>query len=127
MCLGVQISALTTLNKGVLFFSDKDITILDEEWYLLTNLERIVPIIESNTVLLSYPISFKGYLAPELENISQLPFKTNISCSYYSVALMVIASMGISSNLDQIYTSKLYYFLSRCLEPNPSDRFFLFI
>jgi len=127
MCLAVQMAALAAINKGVLFFSDKDITILDDEWYLLSNLDNIVPIVNENTVMLSHPISFQGFLSPEIKNISELPFKTNISCSYYSMALMVIDALGINPNLDQIAESKLYYFLTRCLEENSENRFILFI
>ena len=127
MCLAVQMATLAVINKGVLFFSDKDITILDDEWYLLSNLDNIVPIVSENTVMLSHPISFQGFLSPEIKNISELPFKTNISCSYYSLALMVIDALGINPSLDQIAESKLYYFLTRCLEENPENRFILFI
>ena len=127
MCLAVQMAALVSINKGVLFFSDKDITILDDEWFLLTNLDNVVPIIDNNTIMLSHPISFHGFLSPEIKNISELPFKTNISCSYYSLALLVIDAMGIDPSLDQIAESKLYYFLNRCLQENPEKRFILFI
>jgi hypothetical protein len=127
MCLAVQLAALVSINKGVLFFSDKDITILDDEWFLLTNLDNIVPIVNNNTIMLSQPISFHGFLSPEIKNISELPFKTNISCGYYSLALMVIDALGINPSLDQIAESKLYYFLNRCLQENPDNRFILFI
>jgi hypothetical protein len=127
MCLAIQLAYLNSIHKSILFFSKDDITIINDEWFLITNLERIVPIIEKNTVLLSQPISLKGFLSPELENISELPFKTNVSSCYYSLALLVINCLEIDQDLHAIANSKLYFFLYRCLKKTPEDRFLLFI
>jgi len=127
MCLAIQLGYLNSINNSILFFSKDDITIIDNEWFMITNLERMVPIIEKNTILLSQPISLQGFLSPELENISELPFKTNVSCCYYSLALLVINSLEIDSSLDAIANSKLYYFLFRCMEKKPENRVLLFI
>lgn len=127
MCLAIQLAYLNSIHKSILFFSKDDITIINDEWFLITNLERIVPIVEKNTVLFSQPISLKGFLSPELENISELPFKTNVSSCYYSLALLVINCLEIDPNLHAIANSKLYFFLYRCLQKNPEDRFLLFI
>ena len=46
MCLAIQLAYLHSINNSILFFSKDDVTIIDNEWFIITNLERMVPIIE---------------------------------------------------------------------------------
>ena len=126
MCMGMHLAALIPLNKSVLFFSTKTIYIIDEDWYILLD-PAIVSIISDNTVMQTTPIDLNEELAPEVKNNSSLPFKTNISCAYYSLASLVVKMLDINNDLDRLAGSKLYYFLERCFVNDPSKRFFLFI
>jgi len=126
MCMGMHLASLIPLNQSIFFFSTNSIYIIDEDWYILLE-PALVPIVSDNNVILTYPIAFKGELAPEQKNISSLPFKTNISCAYYSLANLVVKALDINNDLDRLAGSKLYYFLKRCLVDEPSKRFFLFI
>jgi hypothetical protein len=127
MDLGVQIAALGGVKKGILYFSLGDIVVLGNETFIIANLDNIVSLNNASDLVLTHPAKFDGFLPPEMENVKTLPFITNISSAYYSASLMCIHCMGIDKSLDQIYRSKLYFFLKRCLEPDPSRRFFLFI
>tara|TARA_B100000902_G_scaffold385930_1_gene427911 strand:+ start:1670 stop:2227 length:558 start_codon:yes stop_codon:yes gene_type:complete len=126
MCIGINLASLVPLNKSILFLSLDDIYVIDQDWYILSSLEKLVPIISKNTVMLTRSISFKGYLAPELKNIKSLPFKTNITSIYYSLAALIIEALAID-NLSPLAGSKLYFFLQRCFFINPEERYFLFI
>lgn len=126
MCMGMHLASLIPLNKSVLFFSTKTIYIIDEDWYMLLD-PAIVSIISDNTVMQTTPIDLNEELAPEVKNNSSLPFKTNISCAYYSLASLVVKMLDINNDLDRLAGSKLYYFLERCFVNDPSKRFFLFI
>ena len=127
MDLGAQMAALAGIGKGIMFFSLDDIIVLGNETFMVANLENVVSLNNASDLVLTYPAKFDGFLPPELEDVRTLPFITNISSAYYSASLMCIHCMGIDKSLDQIYNSKLYFFLERCLETDPSRRFFLFI
>jgi hypothetical protein len=127
MDLGVQIAALGGVQKGILYFSLGDIVVLGNETFMIANLNNVVSLNNEFDLVLTHPTKFDGFLPPEMENVKTLPFITNVSSAYYSASLMCIHCMGVDKSLDQIYRSKLYFFLKRCLEPDPSRRFFLFI
>ena len=127
ICIGINLASLTPLNKSILFLSFDDIYMIDEDWYILSSFNKLVPIISKDVVMLTKPISFKGNLAPELKNVRSLPFKTNITAVYYSLASLIIEALALENNLAPLAGSKLYYFLQRCLAINPEERYFLFI
>jgi hypothetical protein len=127
MDLGAQMAALAGIGKGIMFFSLDDIIVLGNQTFMIANLDNIVSLNNESSLVLDHPAKFEGFLPPEMENVRTLPFITNISSAYYSASLMCIHCMGIDKSLDQIYNSKLYFFLKRCLETDPSRRFFLFI
>lgn len=127
MCLGMQLAALVSLNKSILFFDESDISVIDKDWYVITSLNKVVPIIAKDTVMLARPIAFKGAIPPELQSITALPVKTNISSAYYSVGRLTLSSLGIDDSLDPLEGSSLFYFLQRCLHTDPTKRYFLFI
>jgi len=127
MDLGVQIAALGEVKKGIMYFSLNDIIVLENETFMIANLDNIMSLNNESDLTLTHPMKFEGFLPPEMENVKTLPFITNISSAYYSASLMCIHCMDIDKSLDQIYKSKLYFFLKRCLEPDPSRRYFLFI
>ena len=120
-------AALVGIGKGIMFFSLDDIIVLGNQTFMIANLDNIVSLNNESSLVLDHPAKFEGFLPPELDDVRALPFITSVSSAYYSAALMCIHCMGIDKSLDQIYNSKLYFFLERCLETDPSRRFFLFI
>ncbi len=137
LSIGTQLATLssdTILSKqklGVLFFELKDIMVLDENWYLLTSHSKILPMDDKNQLELTKPIKFTGFLSPELENVTSLPFSTDQSCSYYSLALLCLQALHLDYNKEHDFLklkgTKLYYLLERCLEKKPKNRRFLYI
>tara|TARA_B100000902_G_scaffold287283_1_gene273450 strand:- start:3792 stop:4373 length:582 start_codon:yes stop_codon:yes gene_type:complete len=129
-CMGIILSYIIPLNKSFLFLSLQDITVIDEKWYIINNDNNIVNIIDNDNVILETPIKIKEkMLPPEIKNINSLPFVTNVSCIYYSIALLTIYCMNINfnSDLSEIYDTKLYFFLKRCLLKDPEKRFYILI
>lgn len=135
ICLGIQIEILATFNKSFLFLEVDDISVINEDWYIINSYheknDKIVDILESDSVTITSPINFKSkFMAPELNDFyksinKELPFNTNVSCLYYSVGLLIVESLEY--NLDDLHDSQLYHFLKRCLEKNPNNRFFIFV
>ena len=127
-CMGNLLASIVPYGKSFLFLSLDDITVIDNEWYIITNMDKLVNIIDDDNILLDTPIEIKEkLLPPEIKNINTLPFITNVSCIYYSIALLTIYCMKINLNLNEIYDTKLYFFLKRCLLNEPEDRYYILI
>lgn len=152
--LSLQLQVLEARGLTLLFWHPADITVFgqaaditaedgsgeertNKRFYVLTNLTYSVPLYakEPNYLFLNYPITYwqRETIAPELLKISQLPFITHKSASYYSLGLMCLQLLsdcssggggggGAGLTLDDIPGTKLYYFLERCLKADPSER-----
>ena len=134
ICLGIQLGILSDYNYGILHFNIKDIMVIDENWFLLTNLSNLTELLEDNKLNIIKPISPGSYLAPELKLVKALPAKVYSSCAYYSLALLCIDVYGfdkiitdIKLDLEIIRRTPLYFLLKRCLDKNPTNRVFLLI
>lgn len=148
ICLGIQLEVLAKFNKSFLFFDLDDISVINEQWYIINSYDetnkKVVTIGGAgasagasagvggdNYISITNPVNFKSdFMAPELINFykdknKNLPFVTNISCIYYSVALLILHYLEL--NLEDLLDSPLYYFLKRCMEKDENNRFFIFV
>ncbi len=151
ICLGIQLEVLAKFNKSFLFFDLDDISVINDEWYIINSYDetnnKVVNIDGAgrggagrggagrgggdNYITITNPINFKSdFMAPELINFykdknKNLPFVTNISCIYYSVALLILHYLEL--NLEDLLDSPLYFFLKRCMEKDENNRFFIFV
>jgi hypothetical protein len=97
--------------------------------YILSNLSQLVPLDKKDRkqLVLIYPTVYplpSECCAPELLKITALPFLTQRSASYYSLALLCLKRLNLS--LDKIEGTKLFYFLERCLKEEPSERVLMY-
>jgi hypothetical protein len=137
LCLGTQLAELSGNEErlgekyGVLFFNVNDILVINEDWFLLTNLSKILPIEEEERLVLRKPLPLEGLLAPELVGAKSLPLRVHSSCAFYSLALLCLKALALdkkkNAGIDKLYGSKFYYLLQRCLERNPQERRFLYV
>ena len=101
--------------------------------YLLADLNQMVPLDKQNynIFVLNYPKVYpfpNNVCAPELHNISMLPFTTHRSAIYYSVGLLCLHLLKRQNlSLNNLRDTPLFYFLERCLKEEPLDRMCLFI
>lgn len=122
----VQIKLLENNNQGLLLLSIDDIYIINNH-YIIVNNANIFSLVQGK-LFINRPFNNKSpFLAPEFNGVTKIPIKSNKSVSYYSFALMIINLMGISNDLKDIKNTKLYYMLKRCLNKEPTNRFFLYI
>ena len=130
--LGTQITALATHGKGLLYITPKDITIC-QGTFIISNLERLILINnEIDEITLSDHVSDHGSdhesdLAPELRDLKTFPTNVSSSVIYYSIARLCLKSLNIDQEMKEIWGSKLYYLLERCLYKDPKKRIFLYI
>jgi len=101
--------------------------------YLLADLNQLVPLDKQdyNNFVLNYPKVYpfpKNVSAPELHNISILPFTSHRSAIYYSVGLLCLQLLNTQNlSLNNLCDTPLFYFLERCLKEEPFERMCLFI
>ena len=127
--LSFQLQILEDHGCSLLFWQSADILWLNKKIYLLADLTQLVPLHKKipTQLVLNYPAIFplpKRECAPELLQMKALPFITDKSCSYYSLALLCLAKLNLSLEefQGQLQGTKLFYFLERCLKEEPSER-----
>lgn len=134
ICLGIQLSVLTDYGYGLPYLTMDDIIVIDENWFLLTNLSKVIRMNKEKQLTITKPLPSEGFIAPEVKSITQLPHSVDQSCIYYSVALLCSSVYGFNDiilnkefDLEIIKTTPLYFFLKRCLHEDPAKRTFLLI
>ncbi len=123
----IQLKALEARGTSLLFWQTSDILFVNKKYYFLANLEQLVPFKKgknpSEQIVLNYPAIYpfpSAVCAPELLQMTALPFITCKSVSYYSLALLCLAKLNLS--LETLQGTKLFYFLERCLKDDPTQR-----
>lgn len=123
--LGTQIVALAKHGKGLVSLNSDDITVCGGG-FVISNLSGMVAL-EGDVLHVVRPIDKTRNAAPELSLVNELPSQLHVSATYYSIATICIESMGIGEDMREIYGSKLYYLLERCMRRDPHRREFLYI
>lgn len=125
--LSLQINELLKYNIGFIFMQPKDIIQIDDFWYMNINLDNLTKIKDFNLIITS-PLdkSIIG-LAPELKNISYLPFSSSFKAIYYSIGYICLNSLPIDNDIEEINGSPIYFFIKRAMNEYIEDRFLLYI
>ena len=120
-----QMLLLKGANKGILFFSLSDILVLNGKNFVFVNANKIYYLFDDKINLFNLS-SYKNlqFISPEIENIKRFPVKIYFTCSYYSLALLILYVFKIK--LENLYFSSPYYFLIRCLHKIPQERYLLY-
>ena len=142
--LSKQIQELEKRGHSLLGFNLQDILMIDETVFLFVNNEYLFPIHNtiSSYITLIIPFQKPYFSSPELLQLTKLPSKIHYKSSYYSLASLVVYCLleeyifkgnEVKTNTDleyilkPIYSTKMYWFLKRCLVPDPTNRKMLFI
>ena len=131
--LGSQIMILKKENLGILYFSLKDIVIINSNHFLFINPNKLFSIHNGDSqaaisTVNTYSSMDKVFVPPELHKNSDLSKTSWVRGdvgSYYSLAKVILYIFNLT--LENLYYTKLYFFLTRCLEPIPNKRVFLYI
>lgn len=142
-----QMQYLEKEKYGFIGFNPKHILVINYYTFLYINGEYLEKIDKQNNIEIKYPPNSNEYiLAPELYNITELPYKINYKCGYYSVGILYLYMFKIietknTLNIDtndveeisqllkslSINHTKFFHFFQRCLHKNPINRLILFI
>jgi hypothetical protein len=133
--LSLQLQALEARGFTLLFWQPSDILVVilstGQHLYVLAHLGQLVPLNQKDPkqLVVNYPTVFpfpSERCAPELMKMDVLPFITQRSASYYSLALMCLQLLRLQHlSLEKIQGTKLFYFLERCLKEDPVERVLL--
>lgn len=122
--IGSQIFNLKSQNFYILYFSLKDIIIINSNRFLFINPNKVLSI--HGLDKLPY-INDEEFIPPELfdrSNNKNNWVRSEVG-SYYSLAKLILFVFNL--NLDNLYYTKIYFFLTRCLQVVPAERIFLYI
>tara|TARA_Y100000389_G_scaffold143617_1_gene141893 strand:- start:837 stop:1448 length:612 start_codon:yes stop_codon:yes gene_type:complete len=135
--MGSQILYLKEEKIGVKYFSIEDIVVINSNIFLFINPNKLFELLNKKHINLdkrsvnSYTYGIidpslikteNQFICPELKEKKMYIFYTS---SFYSLAKLVLHVFNME--LDSLYYTSLYYFLTRCLEPVPENRIFLYI
>ena len=87
--------------------------------------------IDDDELVVTHPLDREHpFLSPELHAIRTLPARVSPTVSYYSVGKLILCCMTGQTNegrISELGHLSLAYFLRRCLQPDPSQRAYLYI
>jgi len=139
ICLSKQLSYLLESETKCFYNFDPDnILVVDDCKFLYLSTEHLKDI-KNNNLYVYNPIKKSiGYLSPELHNVSSIPIIIHYKTIFYSLGLFIINNLvdDLTNNDTQevlmdcivnIRGTKLYYFLERCLQDEPTKRFLIYV
>jgi hypothetical protein len=139
ICLSKQLSYLLEIETKCFYNFDPDnILVVDDCKFLYLSTEYLKDI-KNNNLYIYNPIKKNiGYLSPELHNVSSIPIIIHYKTIFYSLGLFIINNLvdHLTNNdiqevlldcIENIRGTKLYYFLERCLQDEPTKRFLIYV
>ena len=136
-----QIQSLFYYKYTFFAFSIQNIYVLNNETFIHLNTEYLIPL-SKNQITFKIPFQREKqglFLSPEIIEINELPISLSYKCIYYSLSSLIIYFLfekeipfsidkcktnkdSIKEVLKPIKETKLYWFLLRIMNTNPSER-----
>jgi hypothetical protein len=113
-------------NQGfsLLGINIDDITVLDDDIFIILNPKLLYKITEENLIEIKKPIQKPQFKSPELTQLSKIPGKIHYKTFYYSLGALL---EYLFPNQNKNCWSKMYYFIQRCKHDIPENRAMLFV
>jgi hypothetical protein len=132
-CLGQQLFYLEKYAHTFSWFNIDNILVIDDSSFLCVGLEQLMPVDAFGRIWFTTPFSLKlPHIAPEIQRLKTLPSWVSYKAAYYSLGSLIIFCLVEDTGLDKnviefIAHTKLYWFLLRCIDIEPSARLLLFV
>ena len=134
--IGSQILYLKENKLAIKYFNIEDIIIINSDIFLFINPSKLFALLNKKHIKLDMSIKSYTYgiidpsliktnqhfIPPEIKEKNSYIYYTS---SYFSLAKLILSLFDME--LESIYYTNLYYFLTRCLEIIPKNRIFLYI
>ena len=139
------IENLEKKNFGITCFDISDFIVINGQYYVFVNDGKIVELDNNDRVLvIDEPIQKGEFMSPELKNLTRIPTRIPKTSTLFSLGSFVgtmltgerLQEEGTkdkkSNDMDSdfiynIYYTKLYWCIKRCVERNPKDRGYIYI
>lgn len=135
--LSTQLKYLNNkLNHTFYQYNPENVIIIDSSQFIYVSCSELMPLVEDKTIIFNYPFKKSKFSAPEILNIDTLPKKIYDKSSYYSLGMLTIYvflskipkdEIEMDESLIPIKQTKLYWFLLKALNADPTKRNLLFI
>ena len=140
-CLSSQLDFLITrCKKSFLFYDVNNIIVIDNNKFVYISDDCMVNLIpNSENILITKPFNkCNRLLSPEALNINTIPSRVHYKSIYYSLGLLIVFCVtgvhftndgtdDIGVLLQDINGTKLYSFIKRCLDEDPTRRYLIFV
>ena len=123
-------NSLESSNKSILYYSFKDIIVINDDLFLFINSSKVIDIKDGN-IRVNFPIKKSlNFLFPEITSSSKLPIIFHYKSTYYSLGLLIIKllvpekeEIELTEELENIlYPTKLFWFLKEVFSGYPRNR-----
>lgn len=123
-------NSLESSNKSILYYSFKDIIVINDELFLFINSSKVIDIKDGN-IRVNFPIKKSlNFLFPEITSSSKLPIIFHYKSTYYSLGLLIIKllvpekeEIELTEELENIlYPTKLFWVLKEVFSGYPRNR-----
>lgn len=139
--IGSQLLFFNSLDKSVVFYSLEDIIVIDDEYFIFINTDKLFSINkETKNIIIDIPLEIKyqnSFIPLDIKDISVIPFELFYTSGFSSLAMLCIYLFlaikieGSEEDFERvsnpfIYT-QLYFCLKRCIKNNPKDRVLCYV
>lgn len=133
-CIGLQMLILLELNLSIKYFDESDFLYINKNIFLFVNYNKLFSLLPKDSFkekskYLDYKYGIinnvnesNNFLSPEVKRGDRVVYYSNM---YYSFALIIQKIFYFE--LENIYYTKTYFLLERCLKDNPFEREFIYI
>jgi len=124
------------LNHTFYEYIPENVIIIDSTQFIYMSSTGLIGLEQNKTITFNFPFEKSVFSAPEILKIDSLPTNVCDTSSYYSLGMLTIyyflslipsTENEIKEALTPIKQTKLYYFLLKVLDNDPSKRVILFI
>jgi hypothetical protein len=140
-CISKQLDELESLHKMFYGLDLSDILVINHDIFVIANPKYLMPMIDKHITFYA-PFQMPSYSSPELQSIQSIPAEVHFKTIYYSLGRILQGALlpepliresnyfseeELEQQLSPILYTKMYWFLKRCFEKEPSKRSLLFI
>lgn len=135
--VGNQILTIERNNMTVPFIDPNDIIVINNYFiYLGVN---IIPIEEDNDIMIVKPYKKSIFFSPELLSITTLPNNVSRKSWIYSLGILCIFCLSkdkrlmgknkddLMEKIKDIESTKVYFCIERCINPDTNNRYYYYI
>lgn len=135
-CMSTQLDELEKTRNFFYGMDLDDIIVINEDIFLIASTQYLIPMSDKTFTFYS-PFHMPLYSSPEILSIKKIPAEVHFKCFYYGLGQVFMYCLfgkdkardecEIENAIRSISQTKMYWFLKRCFESEPSKRRLLFI